>query len=107
MTYQDFERAVVGAGLRPRKCSGHHWQILGGPGAEVVNCWPNSKAGFRYQVGDAKSRIGTLLDAIKAADPHRYCPPWEEPIQGASPQPQVVARSDRVGLIRWLWRLLW
>jgi len=109
MTYERFSDAVAGAGLVPRKCSDHHWQILGGPSEETVNCWPNSKKGFRYQVGTEKSRTGTLGDAIRAADPYRDCVPWVDPVSMEPPRTVVAypPERERVGLIRWFWRLLW
>jgi len=123
MKYEEFEAAIERAGLTAKRCSEHHWQIRGGPGAEIVDCWPNSKRGFRYRVGQATAQSGTLADAIRAADPYRDCAPWEGPsvlhvpprlesyVKDGQVSKIVVAadpvKRNRVGLIRWLWRLIW
>jgi hypothetical protein len=106
MTFDIFKRQVELYGLTAVECSYHHWQIKGGSDAPIVNVWANGKTGFKYQVagklktaGRAKSKRGNVKDAIDAAGIPGHpaadtSAPWQD-------EPQ------RVGLIRWLWRLIW
>ena len=107
MTYQTFQKAVLEAGLTPRHCGGtnslviQHWQIRGGSRHPIVNVWPNTKRGLRFQADGQKSKLGTLDEAIELAGPRKKQevrkvsePPWEEP-------------AIQVGLIRRFWRWLW
>jgi hypothetical protein len=108
MKYSTFAETVEAASLQSRRCTGDHWQILGGE--RLVNVWPHSKKGFRFQADGQKSRLsrggGNLQQAIDLAGPSPQAaveqalaslPPWEEDQQ----------KPDRVGLIRWLWRWVW
>ena len=67
----EFELAVKAAGLFPelrmRATDGgpSHWQIKGG--YKMVNCWPNTKRGFRYQAIGENVKTGAIADAIDAA----------------------------------------
>ncbi len=67
----DFAIPVVAAGLVPRKCDNNHehWQIKGGIKHALVNCWPNTKRGFRHQVWNGKVATGTIQGAINLAGP--------------------------------------
>ena len=108
MKYSKFAERLASIGLVARKCSPYHWQIRGGTKHPLVNVWANSRRGFRFQVDGLKSRDGTLIDAIKLAGPRPVskpdiAAPWEE----AKPEPASQATPERVGLIRWLWRLIW
>jgi len=101
MQFTDFETQARSAGLQAKKCSPYHWQLLGGASNPLVNVWPNSKRGFHFQTRSDQSVRGTIEDAICLAGPRRKetaddAPPWQE-----SPT------SERVGLIRWLWRWIW
>lgn len=103
MNYETFMECVERFRLEPRKCSPVHWQIRGG--RRLVNVWPNTKRGFRFQASGQAVRTGVIGEAITAAGPTiGGSPPWEdEPVPTAeSPLP-----PDRVGLIRWLWRIIW
>ena len=97
MKYELFAREIEAQGLYPKRCHHTHWQILGGDKHRVVNVWPNSKLGFRFQADEQKARAGTVQDAIDLA--------------GVPPASVVAApwevEPKRVGLIRWLWRLIW
>ena len=103
MKYSHFEQTVEAAGLEPRRCSNDHWQIRGGE--RLVNVWPHSKKGFRFQVDGKKSQFGNVPLAIEFAGP----PP--NPIVEEAPSPwentQGKPAIERVGLIRWLWRMFW
>lgn len=99
MTYNEFADQVKRAGLIPKMCRDDHWQIRGGK--RLVNFWPNAKGGSKYYVdNDERSHRGSLDVAIRKAGPSTLprrdeTPPWEKP------------SVERVGLIRWLWRLIW
>jgi hypothetical protein len=97
MDYQEFTTAVRKAGLTPRRCDREvHWQIRDGS-RQIVNVWPKTKAGFRFQADGQKSKLGTLDEAIELAGPRKRSvsvAPWEEP-------------AAQVGLIRRFWRWLW
>ena len=99
MQYSEFEQTASQHGLRVRQCSPDHWQLLGGTRHSIVNVWANSKRGFRYQIDGEKSRIGSLGEAITLAGAVLTAvetPPWKEP-----------QAPSEVGLIRWLWKLIW
>lgn len=100
MRYEHFTEEVESAGLEARRCTAIHWQIRGGK--RLVNVWPASRRGFRFQADGEKSRDGKLADAITLAGPPERVtettPPWES---------AETTKPERVGLIRWLWRLLW
>jgi hypothetical protein len=104
MTYETFARQVECHNLIPKQCSYYHWQILGGTRAKIVNVWPNGKGGFKFQPGSGKAIRGNIEAAIAAAGPVEakgdpgVLAPWEQEKAGS---------PERVGLIRWLWRLLW
>jgi 5-methylcytosine-specific restriction endonuclease McrA len=72
MTYEQFQERVVAAGLTPRQCSPSHYQIIGGE--RIVNVWPKSPQGFKYQVNPHKAVIGNLASAIRSAGPHTTQP---------------------------------
>jgi len=93
-------REVMPRGLRANCCSNVHWQILGGNKHSIVNVWANTKRGFRYQVDGQKVKTGKLQGAIDLAGVSEATttPPWNE---------HTPAPPETVGLIRWLWRLLW
>lgn len=107
MKYEEFQAIVKDAGLAARHCHETHWQILGGLKYPKVNVWANTKRGFRFQLsGGQVSHSGTLPKVIELAGPpisvvkmqevnREQQPPWKEPETG------------RVGLIRWLWRMIW
>lgn len=103
MNYRDFQTEVQRAGLTAKKCHETHWQIIDGCKETPINVWANSKRGFTYQVDGQKSRRGTLSEAIAAAGP------VEAPTHAkmAEPPPWAEPKPERVGLIRWLWRMLW
>jgi hypothetical protein len=81
LTWEAFVEATAAAGLGCRRCGIHHWQILGGQ--QIVNVWPDTKKGFRFQAGKAPVRTGDLGEAILAAgkpsvgfgkpQTHKYC----------------------------------
>lgn len=110
-TWSKFYGAVVDAGLRAKNCpSGcDHWQILGG--AQKVNCWPNTKRGFRMALDNGRGRPGTIAKAIKLAGPPEVpTPPAAKEYPAHEPDPPWEDKPH-VGLIRWLgrrfWRLIW
>lgn len=77
MNFHDFQRDVERAGLKARKCSPIHWQIIGG--RRLVNVWPNTKRGFRFQPAGQAVRTGRVEQAIAFADP----PSWPSSSQTA------------------------
>ena len=94
-------QAIQAAGLRAKQYSPAHWQILGGK--HLVNVWPDTKRGFRFQRDGEGSGLGTIEDAIKLAGPPEQVEtetPWEE-------APQQPEARERIGLIRWLWGWIW
>lgn len=105
MKYCAFSEAVTVAGLMPVHCQSIHWQIRGGTHHKIVNVWPHSTKGFRFQADCQKSRFGNLQQAIDLAGPpldpvvEEAPAPWEESQSKTAP--------EHVGLIRWLWRVLW
>lgn len=102
MKYSHFQETVETAGLEPRRCNAVHWQIRGGE--RLVNVWPNAKrGGFRFQEDGKKSRLGNLAQAIELAGP----PPIPAAEVTAAPREETTKAPERVGLIRWLWRVLW
>jgi hypothetical protein len=107
MKFEEFQSEVEQAGLVAKWCSVHHWQIRDGSKVPVVNVWPNGKKGFRFQWGDGRAKNGTVQDAIRVAGPKYKKYKEEAPWNDASENPEKQKSSERVGLIRWLWRLLW
>ncbi len=102
-TYQDFARHVESAGLTPRNCTEHHWQIRGGE--RLVNCWPHGGQLRIHVDGGGKSRLGTIRDALRLAGvrpkPADESPPWEEP------KPPVRTPGVLRRCLRAMWRFLW
>jgi hypothetical protein len=96
LTFTKFSQRAADVGLQARHCSPIHWQLHGGE--RLVNVWPHTRRGLRFQADGQKSQAGTLADAIALAGPpeqlREQAAPWEPEIR-------------RTGLIRWLWRLLW
>ena len=107
-TWTEFETAVQAAGLTARRCGSlmvansdvvfAHWQIK--EGQQLVNIWPDGKRGFVFKADGAKSKTGTLADAIRLAGPSKKPPPIDTP-------PWEDKRDRPVGLIRRLWRWIW
>lgn len=100
MTFDDFRAQAESVGLQAKQCSSHHWQLIGGRKHRLVNIWPNSKRGIRMQVNHESARGGRMIDAFLLAGPDVTTPPRDK-------APKRPPRPDRVGLIRWLWRLIW
>lgn len=69
ITYDQFCEAVWAAVLIPHACTDEHWQIIGGE--FLVNFWPYSRRGSRFQAVGSQSDLGDLSEAIRAA----HCPP--------------------------------
>ena len=105
-----FAAAVSANGLGARHCHAGHWQIKGGSQCRLVNCWPNTRQGFRYQAapGNLPVRTGTVAEAIRVAGPRpvEADPPGDEDTEAVS-QSIGDRQTPRVGLIRRLWRWLW
>lgn len=106
MTYYQFEEQVTNAGFTAVACSDIHWQIRGGQ--RIVNVWPHTKHGLRFQRDGQKAQNGTLSGAIAAAGRTKPKPPdlvrvapWE-----TSP-PDAAWKPEHVGLIRRFWRFIW
>ena len=110
-TWSEFSNAVVHAGLHPKNCPASgcdHWQIIGGK--QLVNVWPATKRGFRMAAGNGRGRPGTIAKAIKLAGPPEVPkPPASVPENSPREEEQHIPwqRETRVGLLRWLWRLIW
>ncbi len=108
--WQRFCLMVRKAGLVAHSCSHSHWQIKGGTRCALVNCWPNTKRGFRYQgisMKDHAVQTGSVDDAIRLAGPPPpyVAAPWEDSTEEI---PQAIRGADLpVGLIRRFWRWLW
>lgn len=69
---ESFTAIVEAAGLMARICNAYHWQIKGGKRHILVDCWPDTKKGFRFQAVDFYGRpvrCGTVTDAIELAGP--------------------------------------
>lgn len=102
MRYENFAKRVRLEGLEPRQCTYDHWQIRGGTRNPIVNFWPHAEGGPKVCVqGAAKSRTGNLQYAINLAGSVRQ----KAKELGFAPGEDAV--PERVGLIRWLWRLIW
>lgn len=77
MTKQDITDLMVEAhpyGMRVRKCTQWHWQILTGFGKPLVNYWPSSgkygKAIEQHSVTPdipMKAKVGTIREALDFA----------------------------------------
>ena len=94
--WDQFKKAVKEAGLSPWRCTLIHWQIKGGTIRSLVNCWPNTKRGFRYQATGDDGYSGSIADAIGLAGPI-----------ASVGQAMIVPESETdppVGLCRRLWR---
>jgi hypothetical protein len=66
MTFKEFGKAVLAAGLKPRFCNPQHWQIRGGK--FIVNVYPDTKRGTRYYVNCAAHGVnGSIGEAVSAA----------------------------------------
>ncbi len=104
MHQHDFEREVTAAGLQPRICNPAHWQIQGSK--TLVHCYPHTRQGFKFCAEGEKSKPGTLRVAIFAAGPPQK-PKRESEESFSVHHPEPPWESQRVGLIRWLWRKLW
>jgi len=102
MTFAKFREQVEAVGLAARRCSPVHWQICGGD--TLVNVWPNTRHGFKFQLDGKESQRGRLEDAIRMAGPPE---PTTKPADDRPPWAEAKLPRERVGLIRWLWRLLW
>ena len=104
----DFAIPVKAAGLTPGDClpgNALHpgqWRIRGGSKHQMVDCWPNTHAGFRYKVDGQQKETGTIADAIRLAGPP------EKPAAGLAEIPPFDMPDDpeerQVGFIRWCWR---
>ena len=106
-SWDAFRCAVLDAGLLPKTCLPSHWQIIGGIKHRVVNCWPNTKSGFRFQAEGRVVVSGTVADAIwLAGAPVKPAePPW-----GGETETVLQAIRDAdppVGVFRRFWRWLW
>ncbi len=95
--WDTFHEAVQAAGLTPRRCHAGHWQIRGEQ--RLVNCWPNTKRGFRFQSPGSPAFTGSVADAIDAAG-HNTKPPESDRIP-------FDADVVQVGIIRRFWRWIW
>lgn len=110
MKWDAFAAQVRKSGLHPRQCCMWHWQIRGGD--RIVNCWPHTKVGFKYQAVGEKARAGDVKRAIEAAGEGRA---WESPLEFAPHVPDTTPQQEPpwgsqerpVGLIRRIWRFLW
>jgi len=108
MTFNEFTERANANGLTARRCSHFHWQLVGG--AKVVSVWAHTRRGFRYSVAGGKAKDGSLDDAISAAWPRaRPEAPANRETRDGDPVARTPGVDDetRVGLIRWLWRLIW
>ncbi len=63
MQFTDFESLVVAAGLKARKCTVVHWQIIGG--VKPVNFYPTT--GRIFVNGSNKGQSGDAATAIECA----------------------------------------
>ncbi len=104
----DFAIPVKAAGLVPRDCLAEypHWQIRGGDKYPFVNCWANTKLGFKFQaIGGPPIITGTVREAIDLAGPP------EKPAAGLAKIAPFDMSGDpeerQVGFIRWYWRKIW
>ena len=104
MNWETFKRAVEAAGLQPRDCGNHHWQIKGGE--QLVNCWAHTNRGFRIAAKNGNGRSGTMAWAITLAGPPKVPEPQAEQKYPAS-VPKTPPWEQRVGLIRRFWRWIW
>ncbi len=129
----DFAIPVKAAGLIPRERHHRQWQIKGGSTHSLINCWPNTETGFRYQAEAWRpASTGTIADAIALAGPPEkpaaglaeLAPfdmpdePEEKPLTGFQQLAKEIvagfdrdlaatirgARERKVGFIRWCWR---
>jgi len=67
MDFSSVAARAAKSGLRVKTLSKYQCQILGGARNPILNVWPNSKKGFRFQAGVEKARSGTVEDAIRLA----------------------------------------
>ncbi len=94
-----FFEVATKAGLEPKCCHVTHWQIKGGTRNKLVNCWPNTKKGFRFQAEGGEFVFGgNVSDAIQMAGVKR---PAADSSQGGG------SAEKPVGLCRTVWRLFW
>lgn len=97
--WAQFCTVVDATGLLSHRCTASHWQIKGGTVHDIVNCWPNTKKGFRFRADGCETRSGSVADALDLAGP--------KPITNVRTLAVNEPVDRPVGFLRWLLRKIW